>query len=205
MPALAAGLILFAAANLAFLLAARLTLTTLVSNDVGMPFLWQLGIFARSMRISGARARAARIRAEDLLTQLRTSQAQAAALTERTRLVHEIHDILAHSMAGLVLALDTAVLLGRQGTVGQETDSADTVIKMLAQVTRAQRIAREGLAETRRAVSALCGDELPGPALLDRLVRQTSEATGIHAALTVTGQQRQLSPEVGLTLYRTAH
>jgi signal transduction histidine kinase len=75
---------------------------------------------------------------------------------------------------------------------------------MLGQVQRAQRIAREGLADTRRAISALRGDELPGPALLDRLVRDTSEATGIDAELAVTGDPRPLAPEVGLALYRTA-
>ncbi|MGH3295148.1 MAG: sensor histidine kinase, partial [Trebonia sp.] len=80
----------------------------------------------------------------------------------------------------------------------------DTVALMLGQVNRAQRIAREGLADTRRAISALRGDELPGPALLDRLVRETSEATGTHAELTVAGEPRPLSPEVGLALYRTA-
>jgi signal transduction histidine kinase len=205
-PALAAGVAIFATANFAFLLA-RLPLTTLVGNDLGMAFLFQFGVSTRSMRISHARALAAQARAEDLLAQLRASQAaqtEAAALTERTRLAREIHDILAHSMAGLVLALDTAELLGRPAPAGQETDRAGTEAKILAQVTRAQHIARQGLAETRRAVAALRGDEIPGPALLDRLVRETSEATGIYAALTVTGQQRPLSPEAGLALYRTA-
>jgi signal transduction histidine kinase len=204
--ALCAGLVVFAAANLSLFLAARLSLTNVISNDVGAAFLFTVGVFARSMRVSQARARADQARAEDLLAQLQASQAaqaQAAALTERTRLAREIHDILAHSLAGLVLALDTAELLGRRGEACPDAGS-DTVAKILAQVTRAQRIAREGLADTRRAVSALRGDELPGPALLDRLVRDTSEATGIHAALTVAGEQRPLSPEVGLALYRTA-
>jgi signal transduction histidine kinase len=75
---------------------------------------------------------------------------------------------------------------------------------MLGQVNRAQRMAREGLADTRRAISALRGDELPGPALLNRLVKDTSEATGIHAELAVAGEPRPLAPEVGLALYRTA-
>lgn len=206
-PSIAAGLLVFAAANLSFLLGARLSVTNLISNDIGAAFLFTVGLFVGFMRVSQARAHAAQARAEDLLAQLQASQAaqaQAAALTERTRLAREIHDILAHSLAGLVLALDTAELLGRRGQDRPDAGGADTVAKILAQVTRAQRIAREGLADTRQAVSALRGDELPGPALLDRLVQDTSEATGIHAALTVAGQQRPLSPEVGLALYRTA-
>jgi signal transduction histidine kinase len=205
--ALPAALVLVAAVNLSFLVVARLSLTNIVSNDVGVAFLFTVGVFVRSMRVSQARARADQARAEDLLAQLQASQAaqaQAAALTERTRLAREIHDILAHSLAGLVLALDTAELLGKRGQACPDETDSETVAKILGQVTRAQRIAREGLADTRRAVSALRGDELPGPALLDCLVKDTSEATGIQAALTVAGQQRALSPEVGLALYRTA-
>ena len=75
---------------------------------------------------------------------------------------------------------------------------------MLEQVNCAQRIARDGLDDTRRAIAALRGDALPGPALLDRLVRDTATATGISGRLTVCGTERPLSPEIGLTLYRTA-
>jgi signal transduction histidine kinase len=207
LPALTAGLIVFAAANLSFLVAARLSATNIVSNDVGAAFLFTVGLFIRSARASQARASADQARAEGLLAELRASQAaqaEAAALTERTRLAREIHDILAHSLSGLVLALDTAELLARRGSADPDVSGTDTVAKMLGQVNRAQRIAREGLADTRRAVSALRGDELPGAALLDRLVRDTSDATGIQAELTVAGVPRPLPPEVGLALYRTA-
>lgn len=208
---LPAGIVILAAANVSFLVFARISPANLIGNDVGAAFLFTVGLFIRSSRASQASARAAQARAEGLLAELRASQAaqaEAATLTERTRLAREIHDILAHSLSGLVLALDTAELLGRRsvGPGGGDPDAAgaDTVAKMLGQVNRAQRLAREGLADTRRAISALRGDELPGPALLDRLVKDTSEATGIHAALAVTGEPRTLAPEVGLALYRTA-
>lgn len=210
--ALGGGLFVLAAANLSFLVFARISPANLIGNDVGAAFLFTVGLFTRATRLSQARARAAQARAEGLLAELRASQAaqaEAAALTERTRLAREIHDILAHSLSGLVLALDTAELLGRRGGAGTDGAGLDaagagTVAAMLGQVQRAQRIAREGLADTRRAISALRGDELPGPALLDRLVRDTSEATGIDAELAVTGDPRPLAPEVGLALYRTA-
>jgi signal transduction histidine kinase len=205
--ALVAGFIVFAGANLSFLVAARLSPGNIIGNDVGAVFLFTVGLFTRATRASQARASAAQARAEGLLAELRASQAaqaEAAALTERTRLAREIHDILAHSLSGLVLALDTAELLARRGSADPDAPGADTVAKMLGQVNRAQRIAREGLADTRRAISALRGDELPGPALLDRLVKNTCEATGIHAELAVAGDPRPLAPEVGLALYRTA-
>ena len=201
-PALVTGLTVFAATNLAFLVTGKTSAASVASVDAGAAFFFAVGVFTRSARISRDKASAAQARAEHLLTQLRASQAAQAetvALTERARLAREIHDILAHALSGLVLALDTAELLGRQPGA-----DAATMAGILEQVARAQRIARDGLADTRRAISALRGEELPGPALLDRLVRQTSEATGIHASLAVHGEQRPLPPEIGLALYRTA-
>lgn len=202
MPAVICGLVVLAAADLAFVLGPRLSVPGLLSQNIGAVFIFAVGAFARSARIAQSESRAAQARAEDLLAQLRAShaaQAQAAALTERARLAREIHDILAHALSGLVLGLDTMELLGRQA----ETDLA-ALTKIMEQVARGQRIARDGLADTRRAIAALRGDELPGPALLDRLVTDTAAATGIKAVLTVTGQQRPLPPEIGLALYRTA-
>lgn len=193
--AFAAALALFAAANIAAPAFTKLSPETVLSNDVGGAFLFSIGVFARYTRVSQARA-------EHLLAQLQAAQAaqaKTAILTERTRVAREVHDILAHSLSGLVLALDTAELLGRRGEAGPESQA-----KILEQVARARRIARDGLVDTRRAVSALRGDELPGPALLDHLVRDTSETAGLRAALTVTGDPHPLSPEAGLALYRTA-
>jgi signal transduction histidine kinase len=202
-PALGAGVAVLAAANLALLLGGGTSqLPGLAIQDIAAAFLFALGAFDRSALIAHDRARVAQARAEDLLVQLRASQAaraEAAALSERARVAREIHDILAHALSGLVLTLDTMELLGRQGS-----GDPGTMTRMLEQVSRAQRIARDGLADTRRAIAALRGDELPGPALLDRLVRETAAATGLRAALTVTGEQRPLPPEIGLALYRTA-
>ena len=192
----------FAGVALAALLAGVLSVSDLVSQDVGAAFVFAVGAFTRSARIAQDQARVAQARAEDLLTQLRASQAaqaEAAALTERARLAREIHDILAHALSGLILALDTMELLGRQAETG-----AGTMERMMEQVSRGQRIARDGLTDTRRAIAALRGDELPGPALLDRLVRDATAATGVRATLSVTGPERPLPPEVGLALYRTA-
>jgi signal transduction histidine kinase len=201
-PRLLAGAAVFAAANVAVLLNGHLSWSSLASQDLGPALGYAVGIFLRSSIVAQQRARAAQARAERLLTQLRLSQgaqAEAAALSERARLAREIHDILAHALSGLVLALDTMELLGRQG----EADPA-TMPRMLECVARAQRMARDGLADTRRAIAALRGDELPGPALLDRLVAETAAATGIRARLAVAGQRRPLPPEIGLALYRTA-
>jgi signal transduction histidine kinase len=200
--ALAAAIIVFAAMNLAVLLANQFSAAGLASQDIGAAFVFAVGAFTRSARFAQDLARAAQARAEDLLAQLQASQAaqaEAAALTERTRLAREIHDVLAHALSGLVLALDTMELLGRQAAADPRA-----LERMLEQVSRGQRMARDGLADSRRAIAALRGDELPGPAALDRLVSETAAATGITAGLTVMGVRRALGPETGLTLYRAA-
>jgi signal transduction histidine kinase len=205
--AASAGLVLFPIADLA-LLAGRVSLASVASQDVAAAFAFGIGMFCRSGRISQQRSLAAQARAEGRLTRMRASQAaqaQTAALVERARLAREIHDIVAHALSGLVLALDTAELLGRQGGADPDVGvQPETLARILEQVTRAQRMARDGLADTRRAVAALRGDELPGPALLGRLVADAAAATGIRAEFTVTGQRRPLPPEIGLALYRTA-
>ncbi|HUC58883.1 MAG TPA: histidine kinase [Streptosporangiaceae bacterium] len=196
------GLVIFGGLNLAYLLAGKLSVADLASQDLGVVFVFAVGAFTQSARISQERARQAQARAEDLLAQLKVSQAaeaRAAALTERTRLAREIHDILAHSLSGLILALDTMELLGRQPGAGPAA-----MERMLEQVSRCQRIARDGLAETKRAIAALRGDDLPGPDLLERLVRETAASTGVRAELLVKGTPRPLPAEVGLAVYRTA-
>ena len=197
--AIAGALAVFAAMNAAYLLVADGSLTGLITQDIGLVFIFA---FVRATRLAEERARAAHRQAEILLAELRANQgarAEAVALAERTRLAREIHDVLAHALSGLVLALDTMELLGKQPDPGRAT-----VHRMLEQVSRAQRIARDGLDDTRRAIAALRGDALPGPALLGRLVRDTATATGISGRLTVCGTERPLPPEIGLTLYRTA-
>ena len=206
-PAIVIGLIILGALDLAYLLSGKipvngLSVSALVSQDIGAAFVFAVGAFTRSARIARDQATRAQARAEDLLRQLQASQAaqaQAVALTERARLAREIHDILAHALSGLVLSLDTMELLARPD---EATPAA--MERMREQIGRAQRIARDGLADTRRAISALRGDELPGPALLDRLVQDAAAATGVRATLSVTGTERPLPPEVGLALYRTA-
>jgi signal transduction histidine kinase len=207
-PAIVVGLVILGVLDLAYLLSGKipvngLSVSGLVSQDIGAAFVFAVGAFTRSARIARDEATLARARAEDLLGQLQASQAaqaEAVALTERTRLAREIHDILAHALSGLVLSLDAMELLARPGADAGPA----TMERMREQISRAQRIARDGLADTRRAVSALRGDELPGPALLDRLVRDAAAATGVRATLSVTGPERPLPPEVGLALYRTA-
>jgi signal transduction histidine kinase len=126
--------------------------------------------------------------------QVREEQARSAALDERARIAREIHDVLAHSLAALSLQLDVADAMLESGRDEQAR----------ASVQRASRLAKEGMAETRRAVDALRTDTLPTPELLATIVDAYRQDTGALATLEVAGTARDLRPDVSLTLYRTA-
>ena len=89
----------------------RVGIVGIVLNDFAILAFYVLSLFARRLRESNQRA-------ELLLSELeqtRAAQAEAAALAERQRLAREMHDVLAHSLSGLVLNLEGAMLLAGQG------------------------------------------------------------------------------------------
>ncbi len=129
-----------------------------------------------------------------LAEQADRERARAAALDERARIAREIHDILAHALAALTVQLETADALLDSGRTGQAQES----------VRRAGKLAREGLAETRRAIGALRGDSVPLPELLDALVVGYRSNVDSAVAVRITGVPRPLEPDAALALYRTA-
>jgi signal transduction histidine kinase len=154
--------------------------------------------FAYSGTTSVRRVREERERAEALLAELqrtRAAELERAALAERTRIAREIHDVLAHTLSALAVQLEGTRMLVEQ----RPGDPAAT-----AAVERAHRLAVEGLVEARRAISALRGDNLPGPDGLARLIDEFSEATGTPSHFEVSGGPFPLAPEAQLTLFRTA-
>jgi signal transduction histidine kinase len=165
--------------------------TSLTTSDLGLAFVFVVAAATRS-------ARAADARSSLLLAQLeqsRAAQEAAAALAERARLAREIHDILAHSLSGQVMSLEATRMLA-------ERTAADP--RVVTEIDRAHRLAKDGLGDTRRAIGALRGDALPGPERLAELVEDAQAAHGIRASLTVVGQPRPLAADAGLCLYRTA-
>jgi signal transduction histidine kinase len=164
----------------------------IVLNDFGILAFFLLSLFARRLRESNQRAEL--LLAE--LEQTRAAQAQAAALAERQRLAREMHDVLAHSLSGLVLNLEGARLLAGQGGMDPQVGDA---------IDRAHRLARTGLEEARRAIGMLRDDALPGPERLADLAAEFEGDSGVPCKVAMTGDNEQdLGTEGRLTLYRVA-
>ncbi len=136
--------------------------------------------------------------AERLLIELdgsRAAQAQAAGLAERQRLAREMHDVLAHSLSGLMLQLEGARMLVAD-------DPSDP--RLPGVIERAHHLGKSGLEEARRAIGMLRDDELPGPARLAGLAAQFQAVSGVPCQFTVSGQAYELPSEAGLAVYRVA-
>jgi signal transduction histidine kinase len=136
--------------------------------------------------------------AELLLIELegtRAAQAQAAGLAERQRLAREMHDVLAHSLSGLMLQLEGARMLAAE-------DPSDPRLPGI--IERAHHLGKSGLEEARRAIGMLRDDELPGPERLASLAAQFHEVTGVPCQFTVSGQAYELPSEARLAVYRVA-
>ena len=135
----------------------------------------------------------ARGSAQRLLTQermARAAEAESAALAERARIAREIHDVLAHSLSAQLVHLEAARLLIERGA-DRET--------ILERVVAARGMARDGLVETRQALSALRGEMTPLEDFLTEIVGTTG-----RAEVTVTGDRRQLPAEASQAVRRVA-
>ncbi|MGW2075900.1 sensor histidine kinase [Streptomyces sp. NPDC001939] len=119
----------------------------------------------------------------------RAAEAESAALAERARIAREIHDVLAHSLSAQLVHLEAARLLIERG--------AD-LDQIHERVVAARGMARDGLTETRQALSALRGEMTP----LEDFLRELVATDG--ATVSVEGVRRPLSVEASQTVRRVA-
>ncbi|WP_052069604.1 sensor histidine kinase [Streptacidiphilus albus] len=160
---------------------------------LGYPLLLVVGLLIghnrRAFRIAAEQSAAVLAQAEELQAEQRRSE----VLDERTRIAREIHDVLAHSLGalGIQIQVARAVLTDQQ--------DIDRAVEILA---TAQRMAAEGLVETRRAVHALRTDALPLAREIARAAETHTRNHGAEIDLDIVGEPRTLPPDATLALLR---
>jgi len=166
-----------------------------LTNLLGIP-----AVVASGLMIGRNRA-AYRMQAEQsaaLLAQrhqLEAEQRRADLLDERTRIAREIHDVLAHSLGALGIQIQAA------RSVLTDKADIDQAGELLA---AAQRMAAEGLTETRRAVHALRTDTLPLNEELAKAADTYGQRYGVSVSFDTGGAPWPLPPEATVALLRIA-
>ena len=126
---------------------------------------------------------------------LEAEQRRADLLDERARIAREIHDVLAHSIGALGIQIQAA------RSVLTDYGDTDRAVELL---TAAQRMAAEGLTETRRAVHALRADTLPLADELGKAASGYAELYHVAVSLDTGGVPRPVPPDATVALLRVA-
>ena len=134
----------------------------LIAMEIGVVVAFLAGQSRRQFVLADIRSR-----------ELVAEQSRSDVLGARQQIAHDIHDVLAHSLGGLVIQLDAVDALLESGDVA----AAEQKVK------DARALAREGLTEARRAVAAL--SEPPADAVVSgaQLVSEIEKLLGAHRSL----------------------
>jgi signal transduction histidine kinase len=138
--------------SLALLVAAAITiplgslpvassLLAVLSIEAGLALAFLAGLSRRQFLVAEAQSR--ELRERELV--MREEQAKTATLEARQSVARDIHDLLAHSLGGLVIQLDAVEALLEAGSVEPAA----------ARIRDSRALAADGLREARRAVDAL--------------------------------------------------
>jgi signal transduction histidine kinase len=189
--------------------------TTIAVAAAGIVPIWIAGAFTGSgygtmlgeptiiavCALFGVNRRSYRVQAEQaavLLAErerLEAEQRRGDVLDERARIAREIHDVLAHSLGALGIQIQAAkAMLTDHGDVDRAVEALST----------AQRMAADGLTETRRAVHALRVDTLPLDEELAVVTETHRKRYHVPVTLETSGTPRTLPPDAALALLRAA-
>jgi signal transduction histidine kinase len=129
----------------------------------------------------------------------RDHQIELAGADERARIARELHDVVAHHLTVMIALADGAAVV------------ASTAPERAAEVmTTVSATGRKALADTRRLLGVLRADDGDGGSgrhpqpdvnRIEALLGQV-RAAGLPATITTTGQHRELSSALQLTIYR---
>lgn len=139
---------------------------------------------------SRAQATRAAIAAAESAEKAARAEARTAVLAERTRIARDVHDVLAHSLAGLNMQLELVDALIDTGDLDRIREANG----------RAHSLVKESLRQAQWTVHALREDHLP----LRESLTAMLESSGHQGALTVVGDVRELSAQSTRCLLRIA-
>jgi len=150
-------------------------------------------------RVYGARLEQAQLRAErDLARRLAEANEERLALEEeRSRIAHELHDIIGHTVNVMVV---------HAGAGRQAVDHDSAIVRQAFETI--ERTGRSALSELDRVLAILRRDQagqelLPAPGLGDLAeLARTMTDTGLEVHLQVTGDPGGVPASVGLAAYR---
>ncbi|HSS25667.1 MAG TPA: histidine kinase [Mycobacterium sp.] len=134
--------------------------------------------------------------------EMQADLARHAAADERRRIAREVHDVIAHSLSVTLLHVT-----GARHALQQDRDVDDAV----GALTDAERLGRQAMADIRRTVGLLDAEQSNGSPLamapepdisdISDLINDFVQA-GLPVTLRTDGEPGQVSPAVGLALYR---
>jgi signal transduction histidine kinase len=124
---------------------------------------------------------------------------QQALLEERRRISRDVHDLVGHGLAGMMLQVTSA-----RHVLRRDPDAAEEALRS------AEEVGRRSMRELRRTVALLRSDDEPGvlppvpsAAEIATLVA-SARAAGLAVELRARGDVSALTPGVGLAVYRIA-
>ncbi|MEW1648148.1 histidine kinase [Streptomyces sp. NPDC091219] len=157
---------------------------------------WTLGaatglpVVAGMLSRSRQRAVEAMIASAESAERAARAEARTAVLTERSRIARDVHDVLAHSLAGINMQLELADALIDTGDLTKVREAHD----------RAHGMVKESLKQAQWTVHELREDALPLLESLEAMI----ESSGHRDVLTVSGTVRELPARISRNLLRIA-
>ncbi|MEE2057513.1 sensor histidine kinase [Rhodococcus artemisiae] len=163
---------------------------TMVALFVGG--IWAFGRL-RGLRVREMEALTERNR---LLEVERLKEAELAATQERTRIAREMHDIVAHSLTAIIAQAD-----GGRYAASADPEAAATALTTISETGRRALTDMRSLLSVLREETPREFTTTPGIGDIPTLVEQI-RTSGLEVTLAVTGEIRDVSDGLGLSVYR---
>ena len=154
----------------------------LVTSWLSLGFFWQWG---------------ARMRDRDLELKSLKDRAALAAISERTRIAREMHDIVAHSLTAIIVQADGGRYAGKndpEKALATLNTIADTARDSLMQMRGLLSVLRNGAEESAR-------QSAPGITEIPQLITEARN-NGLDIEYRIQGKAYALDPTRALTIYR---